>query len=142
MMAHRANRWLVGLIFMCLTGCSEQPVAPVVQSTETQAGVLETAHDSLISGWAWRTDDPDDPVDVELLDGQTLIATVKADHFRQDLLDSKIGNGKHSFEFPTPESLKDGKPHEIHARIAGTGFVLKDSPKSYQFQSAGSSSPQ
>jgi len=133
-MARCANRWSVCLILVCLTGCDEEPAAPIAQPPVVLEGVLETAHDSLISGWAWHKDRPDDPVDVELFDGQTSLMTVRADGFRKDLLDAKIGNGKHRFEVATPASLKDGKAHEIHARIAETSVELKDSPKQYQFK--------
>jgi hypothetical protein len=132
------NRWTICLL-IGLTGCYEDPLTPTAQiatPAEPHAGVLEVAHDSLIGGWAWHKGRPDQPVDVELLDGETPIMTVKADRFRQDLVDSKIGNGKHAFEFPMPDALKDGKPHEIHARIPGTSFELSDSPKQYQFKNA------
>ena len=137
-MRNRTNRWILCLL-VGLVGCNEDALTPTAQITspaEPYAGVLEAAHDSMIGGWAWHKDRPDEPVDVELLDGETPIMTVKADRFRQDLLDAKIGNGKHVFEFPMPEALKDGKPHEIHARIPGTSFELGDSPKTYHFQNA------
>jgi hypothetical protein len=137
-MRHRVNQWTFCLL-IGLLGCDEAPLTPTAQIAtppEPHAGVLEVAHDSLIGGWAWHKDRPDQPVEVELLDGGTPITKVKADRFRQDLVDARIGNGKHVFEFPMPDALKDGKPHEIHARIAGTSFELAESPRTYQFKNS------
>ncbi|MRS65771.1 putative Ig domain-containing protein [Larkinella terrae] len=59
--------------------------------------------------------------------------------FRQDLQTAGKGNGKHAFTWSIPESLKDGLPHNLSARIAGSSFILKDSPKALICQ--GTSSP-
>ncbi len=40
-----------------------------------------------------------------------------------------MGQGEHGFVFVTPEALKDGQPHTIHARIAGMNFEMNNSPK-------------
>src|SRR4051794_20531040 len=46
-------------------------------------------------GWVWDPTQPDVAISIEILDGTTVIGTAKADEFRQDLLNAKIGNGKH-----------------------------------------------
>jgi hypothetical protein len=61
--------------------------------------------------------------------GTKLLATVKADLFRQDLLNIGRGNGSHGFVYPTPTSLKDGQPHTITVRFAGTTRALSSAPK-------------
>src|SRR4051812_14098941 len=65
-------------------------------------GHLEAVHDVHISGWAYDKSRPDESVAVDILDGGKLLKTVKADIFRPDLRDAKMGNGKHEFKFPTP----------------------------------------
>jgi hypothetical protein len=70
---------------------------------------------------------------VDIYDGDTKLTTVQAGEFRQDL--ATMGNGKHAFQFPTPDALKkDGKPHKIGARFAGTNKQLSGSPKDLKLQ--------
>lgn len=80
-------------------------------------------------GWAWDAGRPNDPVKVEIYDGNTLLATVTADLFRQDLVDARKGNGNHSFNYTLPAQLRDGKPHTIRAKIAGTDVDLAHTSK-------------
>ncbi|MFL6216572.1 MAG: hypothetical protein ACJ74J_22000 [Blastocatellia bacterium] len=81
-------------------------------------------------GWAWDGQRPNDPVKVEIYDGNTLLATVTADLFRQDLVDARKGNGNHSFNYTLPAQLRDGKPHTLRAKIAGTDMDLAHTLKS------------
>ena len=80
-------------------------------------------------GWAWNAQRPNEPVKVEIYDGNTLLATVTADSFRQDLLDARKGNGSHAFNYTLPAQLRDGKPHTIRTKIAGTDMDLALSSK-------------
>ena len=52
-----------------------------------------------------------------------------AQDFRQDLADAGYGNGRHGFRVRTPSALTDGRPHEVHLRIADTKTELKNSPR-------------
>jgi len=94
----------------------------------TAVGFLEAAQGKYIAGWAWDSADASKHLDIEILDGANPIAKVAADQFRADLLTAKIGDGKYSFQIPTPAELKDGKPHEIHAKTATDGLELRGSP--------------
>jgi hypothetical protein len=80
-------------------------------------------------GWAWDKNRPGVPIEVELYDGDTLLATVTASDFRQDLLNAGIGNGQHGFTYPIPPRLKDGKPHNLKMKFAGTTMELANTPK-------------
>jgi hypothetical protein len=90
---------------------------------------LDGIVDGEIVGWAYDYDHRDDAVTVELYDGQEMLGSIKADKLRKDLADKKIGTGKYGFQFAIPASLKDGKPHEIHAKLKDTTFELKNSPR-------------
>jgi len=92
-------------------------------------GFLENVSASEIVGWAVDRARLDASVDVEILDGTNLLATVKADLYREDLKKSGLGNGQHKFRLIVPASLKDGQPHAIHARLADTKIELRNSPK-------------
>jgi len=102
------------------------PNPPPVQNRANH----ELADCARISGWAWDATQPNTPINVEIHDGNTFIATVAANQFRQDLLDAGIGNGSHAFTFPTPARLKDGQPHSVSVRFASTNLDLPGSPKS------------
>jgi hypothetical protein len=84
---------------------------------------------STISGWAWDVTHPDRFVPVDIYDGEQLIATIAADRFSEGLKKAGIGNGRHVFAYAVRERLKDGRPHMIRVRIAGTGLDLKTTPK-------------
>jgi hypothetical protein len=91
-------------------------------------GHHDVTNNKEIYGWAWDATQPDTAISVDIYDGDNLLATVKADVFRKDLI--KKGNGgKHGFRHYTPASLRDGKPHSIRVRFAGTNIDLRNSPK-------------
>jgi hypothetical protein len=96
------------------------------------AGNHETTNGEKITGWAWDQSQPDTPIQVDIYDGDTLLATVLADRFRADLKKAGMGNGKHGFLYPVPERLKDGKAHSIRIRFSGTSIDLKGTPKTLE----------
>ena len=102
-------------------------------------GFVNGADCSTFRGWAWDRNKVSTAVSVDILDGATVIGTLLAGEFRQDLLDAGKGNGKHAFRFTIPESVKDGLSHNLSARVSGSSFILKDSPKALVCQ--GTSSP-
>jgi matrixin len=93
-------------------------------TTPLYQGVNDSADCQMIAGWAWDRNQPNSPINVDIYDGTTLIATVAANIFRQDLLNAGIGNGAHGFSFATPASLKNGQPHSIRVKFAGTSTDL------------------
>ena len=99
-------------------------------------GFVYGADCSTFRGWAWDRNKPNTPISVDILDGPAVVTMLMADVLRQDLQTAGKGNGKHAFSFPIPESLKDGLPHQLSARVAGSSFMLKDSPKTLICQSS------
>jgi hypothetical protein len=94
---------------------------------------LDGINDEAIWGWVWDSSQPDTVFTVDIFDGDQKLATVVADVYREDLVNAKTGNnGKHSFKYPTPKSLKDGKSHIIRARIAGTDKELVSTLKPFK----------
>src|SRR5438128_3594407 len=82
-----------------------------------------------IEGWAWDSNDRASIVNVDIYDGNTLIGTVPAQQYRQDLADV-LASPYHGFTFPTPASLKDGQPHTITIKFGGTNINLTyDTPR-------------
>jgi hypothetical protein len=131
--SHLALWFLVLCIF--LSACSEvpQPQPEIQNEAPERPPVYKGFHDVTncdeATGWAWDMNRPDEPIQVEVYDGDTLVAIVTAGDFRQDLLDSGIGNGRHSFTYPISPRLKDGKPHSIKIKYAGTNRRLDSTPK-------------
>ncbi|HMF19111.1 MAG TPA: hypothetical protein VKE98_18015 [Gemmataceae bacterium] len=87
-----------------------------------------------IVGWAYKPSRKEDAVTVVIYDGQQALGEVKADQLRKDLADKKIGTGQYGFAFPVPANLRDGQPHEIHAKIKESNFELKNSPRKLVFK--------
>jgi hypothetical protein len=92
----------------------------VTQVPHDYAGHHDVADCERIIGWAWDADRPNTPVDVDIFDGDRLLARVSADIFRRDLLQAGYGDGRHGFEYRVPRELKDGRRHLIVVRIANT----------------------
>jgi hypothetical protein len=75
-------------------------------------------------GWAFDSDRPDEPVEVEFRIGMQYLGALKADEFRPDL--RQFGTGRHAFSFRFPPQANIAG--NLTAQIKNTGFVLKGSP--------------
>jgi hypothetical protein len=100
------------------------PSPPSARST----GFLGFVNFAQVAGWAWDPAQPDTPIGVDIYDNDSLLITVPADKFRNDLA-KFAGNGKHGFHYAIPPEIRDGKEHVIRAKITGTQIELKNSPK-------------
>src|SRR5262249_10656576 len=96
-------------------------------------GVHDRTDNNRTNGWAWDKNRPDTTISVDIYDGETLLATVKAENMRPDIARAGKGNGKHGFNYPTPASLRDGKPHSIRVRFSGTKKDLRKTPQTFTF---------
>jgi hypothetical protein len=108
---------------------SDRPPAGSAQSTQSvppggYEGFLEVVSCDILSGWAWSPSQPANPLTIDLYDGDRLLTTVSADIFRQDLMDTGKGDGRHQFSQRTPVGIRDGQPHAIRALVKGTSFTL------------------
>lgn len=129
------NKLAAEIIQKRLFGGSVKPaVINSTASANAESSNYEGFHEATdcnsIKGWSWNIRHPNDPIRIELYDGNTLIGTTSANLFRKDLLDAGKGNGAHAFEFAIPPALKDGRLHEIRAKFADTGIDLTGTPKS------------
>lgn len=126
---------VVGLSLACSNQQSSNANLSQTPNSKVSTGPpqLEGFHDIAtcdgIVGWAWDANNPNEPIKVEVFSGDKLISTVTADIFRQDLLDDHKGNGKHGFTYTLPPQLKDGVPHSIRVKFAGTAMDLGNTPK-------------
>jgi hypothetical protein len=94
-------------------------------------GSLDRADYQRIEGWVWERDHPNSPVEVEIYDGETRLATILAGVFRPDLLAAHKGNGAHSFSYSNPKASKRDGVHRIRVLVLGRKFELPGSPKEF-----------
>ena len=118
----------------CTRGSCTATITPVLEIVNPSAtgsfdGYIYGADCSTFRGWAWDGNKPNTPVSVEILDGPNVIGTLLAGEFRQDLQSAGKGNGNHAFIFSIPEWMKDRTQHSLSARVRGSNFILKGSPK-------------
>src|SRR5262245_45938230 len=89
-------RWLVLVATLPLLvhlGCKQDTQdTSTAASSPTLESNFEAANAEEIAGWAWDAAQPDSVISIDIYDGDTKIATVKADLFREDLLKAKKGN--------------------------------------------------
>ena len=123
---------LLLLVSLSLQACSGQqpsgnasPPAPSSPpAPPAYEGYLDSVDCNAIIAWGWDMSRPNDPVKLDIYDGNVLISTVTADSFRQDLLNAGKGNGKHYIFWPIPVQLKDGKKHVIAVKFSGTTLEI------------------
>ena len=103
---------------------SASPTAPA-----SYEGFHDITNCNGIMGWAWDRAHPDAPLEIDVFDGTRFLTRVSASEFRQNLVEAKKGNGRHGFTLLTPSELRDGKPHDIWMKYAGTMVNLSAGPK-------------
>src|SRR5262249_49386753 len=93
-------------------------------------GFVDHAGCDFIGGWAADRNRLNPPINVQIYDGSTLIATVLANSSRTDVGAFLGDNGLHGFSVTTPASLKDGAPHSVHIKFEASATELSSSPAS------------
>jgi hypothetical protein len=96
-------------------------------------GSLDIVEAGFVRGWAWDVTQPNTTIKVDIYDGATLLATIAASEFREDLKNADKGDGKHAFNYALAAALRDGQAHTISVRFAGSPSELAGSPKSLVF---------
>ena len=89
-------------------------------------GRLDGVENGRIAGWAFQPERPHQPVWLEVLDGDGVVARVEARRYRADLEAAEIGDGRHGFELNLIGRLADG--HVIRVRRVADGAELEGSP--------------
>jgi membrane protein involved in D-alanine export len=92
-------------------------------------GVFERADCDEISGWAMDKHRPDTPVSVDLYEEKEYVATIVADHFREDLRGAGYGNGRHGFRIQTSPQFKDDRRHVLSISVTGTKKKITPTPR-------------
>lgn len=104
-----------------LTKAGELPDAALIPS---QVGRVDFLTDKSIVGWAWDPDRPNEPISVEVLDGDKVILTLMADMYRADLVSAGVGDGRHGFQIESLRGFLPSSRHFIRVRRAFDGMDL------------------
>ncbi len=119
----------------------KRPGAPKALATPksepSPVGFLDELSLDLISGWAWDPARPNEPVEVEVLDGDEVILTIRADLYREDLVQNGFGNGVHGLRITGLRSLTQKSRQRIHVRRAMDHVDLPGSPAWLTNETAG-----
>ena len=91
-------------------------------------GTVDLATHLQVSGWAWNPAAPDEPVELEILDGDERIALLRTGLHRPDLADLGMGRGHCGFHFTCGPTLLPRARHVLRVRRLDTGTDLTGSP--------------
>lgn len=74
-------------------------------ASDSVLGHVDSTDGNRIHGWAFDPRRPDAHLDIGVYLGEQCLFTLRADRFRQDLLEIGYGDGRHGFEVYTPAEL-------------------------------------
>jgi GT2 family glycosyltransferase len=106
---------------------TDTPVSATIPSNAAVGNLDRADHDEL-TGWAWDPARPNEAVDIEILDGEVVVLTLRADEFRPDLARAAIGDGRHGFRLRSLAGLFPLSRHRVRVRRALDGRDLPESP--------------
>jgi hypothetical protein len=84
-----------------------------------------------LTGWAWDKNNPLTSHTIELVENEKILALTSASIYRESLKNAGYGTGNYGFNVSLAETLRDGKSHQLSARIKGLNFALPGSPKTF-----------
>lgn len=90
------------------------PTPTPIYENYAPIGNLDGADCKKINGWAYDPNTPDKEIAIHLYDGDKFITDTVTNWLRSDVNASVGISGNHGFSVSTPESLKDGKTHNIY----------------------------
>ncbi len=90
-------------------------------------GHIEYVSRERVAGWAYLPDHKHEAVELEILDGDGVLARVTANQPRTDLARACIGDGRHGFALTFFAGLSP-EAHQIRFRRAGTDVFLAEAP--------------
>ena len=111
--------------------------APLAAGDDVLQCNIDLANRTAIRGWVWNPSRPQQRIALELLDGETPLATVLASDYREDLEQAGIGDGRHGFSFSFGETLLPYARHVLHLRPVGTTVELPSFPRVLTREDAG-----
>src|SRR5205085_8077145 len=93
----------------------------VSSCTVSYDGAITSADCDQTTGWAWDSQRPTTPIDVDIYVDGVFRARESADIYDATL---NKGDNRHRFRLPTPVAARDGQAHAITVRPAGSAQSL------------------
>ena len=91
-------------------------------------GAVTLIADRRLLGWAWDPALPDDPIEVGVFDGETLLFAFPCEEPGEFLERYGKGNGRHAFNVSVPKEVLVSNTPSLSVRTLGHGVELKGSP--------------
>lgn len=116
----------IGRIAVRIAGT--ETLVPFAPDAAMEEGFVELVSPTRVGGWAWHVGHWDERLTLSIeLDG-TSIATCRADIFRADLLDARVGDGRYGFLLDLPRTLQQAEidPARLDVVVARSGQQLMD----------------
>ncbi|WP_266363599.1 PKD domain-containing protein [Tellurirhabdus rosea] len=116
------------------TGTAGTPLTisfSVVRPAANPTGNFDKANCSTLEGWAADRNQLNTSVNVDVVIDGVLVATVPANRLRSDVGAALRDNGLHGFRFNVPSAYQQRGTHTASIRLAGTSYVLPNSPRQY-----------
>jgi hypothetical protein len=108
--------------------CPAPPVIPA--GVPGYQGNFDGTSCQVASGWVWDWYQPNTPVNVDIYDNGTLLATVPANVYRPDLpTQGYFGNANHGFSYNLPAGINNSQAHTLSVKYAGTQLDTSNSPR-------------
>jgi glycosyltransferase involved in cell wall biosynthesis len=109
-------------------GQSATALSGLTGAADTLRGSVDRASWASVEGWVWDPKRPKERIQVEVLEGDTPLATAIANIVRPDLIPASIGDGRHGFHIALRPGLLSQGPHTLHLRCADSGLPVPGSP--------------
>jgi glycosyltransferase involved in cell wall biosynthesis len=117
------------------------PADQTIDALTALRGSVDRATWASVEGWVWDPKRPKERIQVEILEGDTSLATTVANIVRPDLIPASIGDGRHGFNIVLRPGLLSHGPHTLRLRCADSGLPVPGSPVVVQPLSADRSAP-
>jgi glycosyltransferase involved in cell wall biosynthesis len=104
------------------------PAPQTIDALRPLRGSVDRVNRASVEGWVWDPKRPGERIQVELLEGDTQLATAVANIARPDLIPAAIGDGRHGFSIPLRPGLLSPGQHTLHVRCADSGAAVPGSP--------------
>jgi glycosyltransferase involved in cell wall biosynthesis len=99
-----------------------------LQTHRTLEGQIDTVDWAAVNGWVWDPKTPGERIRLELVDGETPLATTIASVRRSELVKRGIGDGGYGFSIQFPNEIQAEGRHTLHLRCADSGAPVPGSP--------------
>ena len=101
---------------------------------DNETGFLDPIDGLIIRGWALPDERVEETALVDIFIDSVLVTRLRAKAYRADLEARGYQDGFAAFAFEIPMAYRDGEPHVVDVRRAGTDESLRDSPVSFTFE--------